>query len=250
VNTGSRIKSDIFINCDYSKLSMPNLRDWIEEQLKKGYSKRAIQSSLRTAGYAEDTVQEVKSLAEQNKMLHGTSLSTSKKPILILVVIIIAAVTALYVFDRIPVQTQQSAATEDVAPLQQQIAPLQRQVDPTPPTQPSQSPVEARGDLDEPLSDVRTRLPEEQPQLGGVDESVDEQVITLVDITNFTIMFETDGETLTMNIPGDVNVVEQLANGSLADANLIDIKPGNQVTIITEFAEGKNMLRAIILESA
>ena len=45
---------------------MAEIGNWIKEQLKKGYKKEQIKESIRKAGYTQDVIDFVDSLAEKN----------------------------------------------------------------------------------------------------------------------------------------------------------------------------------------
>jgi len=46
---------------------MPEIQDWIEEQLKKGFKKEQIKEGLRKAGYQQDIIDSVDSFAKKKK---------------------------------------------------------------------------------------------------------------------------------------------------------------------------------------
>jgi len=72
---------------------MPEIQDWIKEQLKKGFKKEQIKDGLRKAGYGLDVIDSVDSLAKKNKQTKQLVVGLT---LLLVVVIIIWLVIGNY----------------------------------------------------------------------------------------------------------------------------------------------------------
>jgi acetoacetate decarboxylase len=98
---------------------MPNLKTWIEAQLKKGYSKRQIKDSLIHRGYSSSSVASVDNIVSEHNVL-GKSKSIPKLTIwvaiflVVLVLAIIIFVSLSEKVDEVPVELQGKAVISGI----------------------------------------------------------------------------------------------------------------------------------------
>ena len=110
------MENNNFINKNFNNLNMPNLKPWIEAQLKRGYSKSQIKKALIKKGHPLNAVAEVdiaRYPASYTKTLPSNEIPKKipSKPIA-LISIIVGIVFLIWLFNTLPFFSKQT--TEDV----------------------------------------------------------------------------------------------------------------------------------------
>ena len=79
---------------------MPNLKDWIEAQLKRGYSRMHIKAVLKKHGYPPKAVAEVDRLGFSNS--HKNKIPKRNAYLILFLIVIVAIIDIVYFTNSIP----------------------------------------------------------------------------------------------------------------------------------------------------